>query len=74
MADEDNVNCKIYVGSLSYDTNNEKLKEFFEKVGPVVKGKCFDSPYALKQLYVLFLIQKGKPFLLAELIRGIGPH
>ena len=35
----DDISSKIYVGSLSYNTNNEGLREFFEKVGPVTNGK-----------------------------------
>lgn len=31
--------CKIYVGSLSYQTNNDGLAHHFEKIGEVVEGE-----------------------------------
>ena len=37
MADDNE--CKVYVGSLSFNTENENLEEFFKVCGEVVNGK-----------------------------------
>ena len=31
--------CKIYVGSLSYQTDNNSLASHFEKIGKVAEGE-----------------------------------
>lgn len=46
MADD----CKIYVGSLSYQTSNESLSEHFRQIGEVVDGewKVVSQPEKIK--------------------------
>ena len=36
---DDEDNKRLYVGSLSYNTTDEGLAEFFEKIGEVSDGK-----------------------------------
>lgn len=38
MADSENE-CKVYVGSLKFETDDERLKDYFSTIGDVVKGK-----------------------------------
>ena len=38
MAEGENE-CKVYVGSLKFETNEDRLKHHFSSIGAVVKGK-----------------------------------